>query len=287
MTLGLGISHIWIDALCIVQDDERDKDHEIDKMGDIFESSTITILASRSIDVRYGFLYNPPILDDEELPWVFEAGGELGIRWHHSETILSKSITLIPLLDTQLAYYHEPLSYRGWALQEQSLARRTINFGLHDITWDCKQTQTSAFRENYKHVIRGEQPPDDHPMFWAACWAEFASDFTKLQLRFPEDRLPALAGIAQRWADGLDDEYVCDPISKLFIATTRLVLVRQADDSTGRGYVALHVSGVFALVHAQTSTGFGRVRDPSCAVLVLGRSHGGSSPICHNSRADQ
>ena len=35
VTMQLGLSHLWIDSLCIVQDDENDKEAEGAKMADI------------------------------------------------------------------------------------------------------------------------------------------------------------------------------------------------------------------------------------------------------------
>ncbi|OAL43977.1 hypothetical protein IQ07DRAFT_475527, partial [Pyrenochaeta sp. DS3sAY3a] len=43
---GLHIRHLWVDSLCIIQDDEMDKEREIGQMGRIYQRSTITILAS-------------------------------------------------------------------------------------------------------------------------------------------------------------------------------------------------------------------------------------------------
>ncbi|USP80828.1 hypothetical protein yc1106_08102 [Curvularia clavata] len=52
---GLEIPHLWIDALCIIQDNSADKNHEIDQMGRIFENATITIEASRASVVMKDF----------------------------------------------------------------------------------------------------------------------------------------------------------------------------------------------------------------------------------------
>jgi hypothetical protein len=43
---ALGYQYIWIDALCIIQDDEQDVQKEMAKMGDIYQNSTVTIFAA-------------------------------------------------------------------------------------------------------------------------------------------------------------------------------------------------------------------------------------------------
>jgi hypothetical protein len=43
---ALGFRYNWIDALCIIQDSENDKEEEIAKMGSIYHGSTFTIDAN-------------------------------------------------------------------------------------------------------------------------------------------------------------------------------------------------------------------------------------------------
>lgn len=46
VTRRLGIAYIWIDSLCIVQDDAQDWEREAAKMALIFESAYLTIAAT-------------------------------------------------------------------------------------------------------------------------------------------------------------------------------------------------------------------------------------------------
>ena len=52
----IGIRHIWIDALCIVQDDPKDKAREISQMGRTYKYATLTIMAASTRSVYEGFL---------------------------------------------------------------------------------------------------------------------------------------------------------------------------------------------------------------------------------------
>ncbi|KAF4996359.1 hypothetical protein FDECE_12503 [Fusarium decemcellulare] len=56
VTKGLGLKYIWIDSLCIVQDDESDWNHESGRMGGIYERSFCTIAASTASGDQFGFL---------------------------------------------------------------------------------------------------------------------------------------------------------------------------------------------------------------------------------------
>jgi hypothetical protein len=46
LTWSLGFRYLWIDALCIIQDDSLDWQLESARMGDIYGSSCVTLLAS-------------------------------------------------------------------------------------------------------------------------------------------------------------------------------------------------------------------------------------------------
>lgn len=51
--------HIWIDALCIVQDDDEDRAPEISRMGYIYTYSHFTLVAAGAADCAQGFLGIP------------------------------------------------------------------------------------------------------------------------------------------------------------------------------------------------------------------------------------
>ncbi len=55
-TRKLGIRFLWIDSLCIVQDDKDDWARESGMMADIYENATLTLAAASSID-SYGGLF--------------------------------------------------------------------------------------------------------------------------------------------------------------------------------------------------------------------------------------
>ncbi|EXA32447.1 hypothetical protein FOVG_16368 [Fusarium oxysporum f. sp. pisi HDV247] len=53
----LGLNFLWVDALCIIQDDPEDKAKEIGHMVNIYENSYVAIMASRAKSVEEGFLH--------------------------------------------------------------------------------------------------------------------------------------------------------------------------------------------------------------------------------------
>jgi hypothetical protein len=52
----LDFDYIWIDCLCIIQDDREDWNREAARMADVYLNAALTIAASRSPDCNDGFL---------------------------------------------------------------------------------------------------------------------------------------------------------------------------------------------------------------------------------------
>ena len=59
-TLALGIHHIWIDALCIIQNSPEDWNEESQKMGQYYGNAHLTICVASADDVHAGFRTRSP-----------------------------------------------------------------------------------------------------------------------------------------------------------------------------------------------------------------------------------
>jgi hypothetical protein len=51
---SLGIAYLWIDSLCIIQDDAEDWDKESRRMCDVYGGSSLNIAATAAPDGSYG-----------------------------------------------------------------------------------------------------------------------------------------------------------------------------------------------------------------------------------------
>ena len=56
ITRLLGIKYLWVDSLCIIQDDAQDVTCEIDSMGGVYKGAAVTIADSNVAPVFDGFL---------------------------------------------------------------------------------------------------------------------------------------------------------------------------------------------------------------------------------------
>jgi hypothetical protein len=114
VTFQLGYDHIWIDSLCIVQDDDAEITKEIAKMPSIYSNAVVTIAAAKAQSVAEGFLHQrvaPPLITNMQLL------GATGAPQYVSlvETTGSDNQTM-------------PLNGRAWALQESLLSARVLEF---------------------------------------------------------------------------------------------------------------------------------------------------------------
>lgn len=82
ITRELGLRYLWIDSLCIIQDDHEDRVRESARMGQVYEGPRLTIAASQAHNSTEGcFLaryYVPPPI---ELDYIDASGDNLGYMY--------------------------------------------------------------------------------------------------------------------------------------------------------------------------------------------------------------
>ncbi|KAF2730144.1 HET-domain-containing protein, partial [Polyplosphaeria fusca] len=127
----LSIDYIWIDSVCIIQDDMDDWAEEATKMAEIYENASIVVAASSAPNPGASFLRNwtysplPAIpLNLAESGSKFIARGKLNCGFHASTRSHEEEIDL--------------LDSRGWTLQEKVLARRWISYSASELQWKCR-----------------------------------------------------------------------------------------------------------------------------------------------------
>ncbi|KAI1127943.1 heterokaryon incompatibility protein-domain-containing protein [Nemania abortiva] len=127
VTAGVGLSYLWVDSLCIIQDDEQGKLRDIAQMPRIYGHATVTIVASRSKGALEGFLHdiNPPelIAFTSEVPYRCPTG-ELG--------------TVYLVEDGEGHSMPEPIDDRGWTLQGNHLSSTVVTFESRQSSIICQ-----------------------------------------------------------------------------------------------------------------------------------------------------
>ncbi|EEU36257.1 uncharacterized protein NECHADRAFT_87130 [Fusarium vanettenii 77-13-4] len=123
VTREVGLRYIWIDALCIIQDDDQDKAQIISKMGTIYENASFTIMASTNSD---------------------PTGGLPGVSVPRSRAQIMAKIRGMPL---GVALYDGRLRHseiedglwnsRAWTFQERALSRKAVFFTASQMCFVC------------------------------------------------------------------------------------------------------------------------------------------------------
>ena len=123
VTHSLGLQLLWIDSLCIVQDDPDDWETESKLMERVFSSAYCTIAASCAAGNSDGFLKPRP----ERSTVLVNGPANTGAMYYVCETID----------DFNHDVEQSELNQRGWVLQERALSRRTIYFTERQSYWEC------------------------------------------------------------------------------------------------------------------------------------------------------
>jgi hypothetical protein len=104
---NLGIRFLWIDSLCIIQDDPQDWERESAKMADIYSGSYLNLAAAAAADGREGLFF--PRLECTKVRCKLSTGEE-------DDIFISNSPSSY-FMDSR----ESPLASRAWALQEKVL----------------------------------------------------------------------------------------------------------------------------------------------------------------------
>ncbi|KAM7207257.1 Heterokaryon incompatibility protein (HET) domain containing protein [Naviculisporaceae sp. PSN 640] len=215
----LDIRYIWIDALTIVQDDESDWEREAGKMASVYGNAYITIAATASYGFWDGILKSRGELADivlvEKVDLVHGA-----MQPRVVDSLSEGEIYARELFEDNIK--NQPLEKRGWALQEYLLSRRSIQYGVRELVWECRTghalesrpsfspgpptRSSSSSRETYMNDIQPIYPLFLPPQTATASssvidslsglWFKLVSNFSERSLTREMDKLPALSGLA-------------------------------------------------------------------------------------------
>lgn len=196
----LSIRYLWVDALCIMQEDDKDFADEISRMGSIYARSFITIAAADSSDCESGcFRDRSPLYQENCRIWEDERRLVFFSKWD------------LPKCDNIHLLEGHALDSRAWVHQERMMSPRTIHFCHNEIVWECRETimcgrcdgakPLATTNSRLKKIFIKLQRLRDHgsggSYEFPSIWRDILNRYSKTILSNDNDRLSALAGIAE------------------------------------------------------------------------------------------
>ena len=206
LTNSLGLSYLWIDSLCIIQDSALDWEVESTTMCNVYRGSAINIVASASVDCHGGLFRqrDPLSVTPCKIDMSFQSEAGAQVRGPYALSC-GNAFERDPLAD-------EPLGQRAWAVQERILAPRSLYFTARKVYFLCCEDVTSdtdpysflEYNELVKFIVNTwaiNGPALATSAFdlqlCSGKWLKVVEQYTHAQLSRESDKLVAIAGLAE------------------------------------------------------------------------------------------
>jgi hypothetical protein len=230
----LGISFIWVDALCIVQDDPEDKNRKLGKMSQYYKNSYLTVVAS-TLRCTTGFIGKMERCEKHPKSPLPRDLVPLDVFCRLESDKGYKTGKVYVRQENPYRYSEEPINKRAWTLQEGLLAPRVLFFGSR-VIWACRhmihsdggvedwsfddvgfqgtrrEFQTQVDKRDQKSsgsilTSQGQHAAHNNIETYD-LWHRIVGSYFRRNLSYSEDKLPAISAVATEFARLSKDEYI-------------------------------------------------------------------------------
>lgn len=213
----LGIWYLWIDSICIWQDDHGDWERESSRMMSVYTNAYLTINVSKAQDSSAGLFDLLPACEYFEFQ-------------HISRGIQGSALAhLVPSGKARTYDYserhNEPLADRAWAIQERVLSSRSLIYTCNQKMFGCLKgvkteddwatnlrfhstdSKPEGFYESNKVDEEGNTIPKEERDKMLSSWYLMLQAYAGRKLTKASDKLPAVSGLAGILAGRVNDKY--------------------------------------------------------------------------------
>lgn len=196
-TKMMGLRYLWVDRLCIVQDNIRHFNVQLQRMAAIYANACFTIIAASGEDANYGL----------------RGIGDQALHRVRKQTYYEFSSNVKLLLEPRVESMQNPPCWytRAWTFQERALSRRTIVFWNNTVYWQCR---SNTWREDIKATPEaGTWSYPHQPSAWPFYaltlhpWPDLVQYFYLVEgyntrrLSFEEDALRAFTAVINAFSN--------------------------------------------------------------------------------------
>jgi hypothetical protein len=236
----LGFHYIWIDSMCIVQDSKEDKEAEISQMTKVYAHATLTVVNKRGDKVTEGFLHPRTLLSGtssiqyrakdgqtQRLTLSFadaskrEESSAVNTRgWTLQEYLLSRRRLVIGTWSTEWLCRREVDGHRdGWVASYSYRSRAGLPSDHEGAGWagkgpfgskEAESVYSSSFinAAMFFSVNPGYPSGQLNEALVRDPWYAIVDSYSLRSVTESEDRVLALSGIAERFANSIPGRYI-------------------------------------------------------------------------------
>lgn len=225
ITRQLGVRWLWIDALCIVQDDRKDWERESVKMGAIYSLAHVTVAADSGTDCDAGCFNlrsTSQELASDNVPFELKSLTED----ERESTIWLWDSSRGPQKPTPPEIDGSPLAERGWCCQERILSPRILHYTSTQLFWECREVLLAednlrpwTIAAAGQHIdtvcglarnLYGQTTDPSARSHLLGIWYNnvVAQSYSKRKLTHSDDKLTAISGIARAFGRHFRIKYI-------------------------------------------------------------------------------
>ncbi|KAK8249297.1 heterokaryon incompatibility protein-domain-containing protein [Phyllosticta capitalensis] len=206
-TRGLGLKYLWIDSICIIQDEDGDNDwrREAGRMFGVYKNAKVTFAALFGENSTTGlrdtqFEQQTRVAAKLQLD---QATYTLCVRRRHYFWNGPSGVEEFrePHEDTRV-----PLLTRAWAYQERMMSPRKLFFTEDEIVYQCAcgykcecGSTTKAWGRSVKRRKNRPSANQNDDRKVQNSWRDVVTEYSGLNLSQPKDRLAALGAVAEKY----------------------------------------------------------------------------------------